>query len=91
MLYSNYYFVETYKLEIRLIKIMKKFLFLIIFFALCGLINGCANSESELHDNIAEAFDITATPVKAMFRQVDHALDDLSGGLSDEDYEDFVD
>jgi len=70
---------------------MKKFSILIILFSLSGFINGCASNESELHDNIAEVFDITATPVKAVFRQVDHALDDISGGLSDEDYEDFVD
>ncbi|MCD6460486.1 hypothetical protein J7L67_07470, partial [bacterium] len=57
--------------------------------SVCVFFTGCASSESELQDNIAEVFDITATPVKAVFRQVDNALDDIAGGLAKEDYEDF--
>ncbi len=56
-----------------------------------GWMSGCASNESALQDNIAEVFDVTTVPVRAGLRQFDNILDGVSGELTDEDYENFVD
>lgn len=60
-----------------------------VFCVIC--ISGCASNESALQDNIAEVFDVTAIPLRAVLRQTDNVLDNVGGGLTDEDYENFVD